>query len=485
MSERLDESWNSWSVPIHLGKAVNTTGWDGHFILHPTEEEAYFVSGPEPGSLGDIYRIPLSQLPAFAPEEVMDTLFVSATQDQPQELSFIRYGIPNQSANLVDINPLDGPGTIIRSAQAPYFNYTPVPGFTGEEQFLVTYCDPPTSDNCTRVWVAVDVGAAEAPAFPQEMRFITQQETPLPLDLPMGIRNNINLQRSIAEASTERAQLRWNSETLNEYLRYDPQPDFFGMDTVLIYPLDGSEPLRAIIEVQPKPALVQEDPQDKPQPEEPIDPVETEEPMEPKDFLLYGKVNIEGDAEAPGGIEIRLLENGNRDLGPLPLAADGSYQLRLPYGQSYLFRSESGFFYPYSESVVGDKPEVEKNITLRPLPMESGTVFTLRNVYFDLGKSTLRPESTAELKRLYQFLKENPQIEIRIEGHTDNQNTEAFNQQLSEDRVQSVINYLKYQGIMGQRLTGKGFGESKPVDTNETPEGRQNNRRVEVIVTKQ
>lgn len=481
MSERLDESWNTWSVPVHLGQSINTAGWDGHFVLHPTEEAAYFVSGPEPGSLGDIYRIPLSEIPVFAPEEVLDTLFVSAEQDQPQTLSFIRYGIPNQSANLVDIVPVDGPGTIVRSAMAPYFSYTPAKGFTGQEYFRVTYCDPPTSDNCTRVLVAVDVNPAEAPGFPQEMRFVTQQGTPLPLDLPLGLRNNINLQRSIAEASSDRAELRWNSETLNEYLRYDPRPEFFGMDTVLIYPLVGNQPLRAIIEVQVKPGLVEEDPVEPENPVEPTDPIEPE----PKDFLLYGKVSIAGEVEAPGDIEICLLEDGNRDLGPLPLAPDGSYQLRLPYGKSYLFRSESGFYYPYSESVVGNAPEVEKNIELQPIPMESGTVFTLRNVYFDLGKSTLRPESTAELKRLYQFLRENPQIEIRIEGHTDNQNTEAFNQKLSEDRVQSVINYLKYQGIMGQRLTGKGFGESKPVDTNETPEGRQNNRRVEVIVTKQ
>ena len=108
----------------------------------------------------------------------------------------------------------------------------------------------------------------------------------------------------------------------------------------------------------------------------------------------------------------------------------------------------------------------------------------MKNIEFDLDKATLRPESTEELKRLHRFLRENPKIEIMVMGHTDSQNSDEYNQKLSEDRVASVIRYLKYRGVMGYRLQGQGFGESQPVDTNDTPEGRQNNRRVEFKITK-
>ncbi len=105
-----------------------------------------------------------------------------------------------------------------------------------------------------------------------------------------------------------------------------------------------------------------------------------------------------------------------------------------------------------------------------------------QGILFDSGSDVIRPESTPTLKQMGQMLTDHPDLKLIIEGHTDSQGDDAYNQELSEKRAAAVKSYLcdKY-GIAEDRLQSKGFGESNPADTNDTPEGRQNNRRVELV----
>ena len=96
----------------------------------------------------------------------------------------------------------------------------------------------------------------------------------------------------------------------------------------------------------------------------------------------------------------------------------------------------------------------------------------------------MKAESYVELNKVVDFLKLNESVEIEIEGHTDNKGSDVYNENLSQGRSQSVVDYLVQQGIESTRLTARGFGESKPIDTNDTDEGRGNNRRVEFTVLK-
>ena len=102
-------------------------------------------------------------------------------------------------------------------------------------------------------------------------------------------------------------------------------------------------------------------------------------------------------------------------------------------------------------------------------------------IRFASGKSTLLPESMGVLNEIYKMLDEHPEVNISIEGHTDNVGDNDMNQALSEERAEAVTKQLVSMGIKSERLTSKGFGESKPVDTNDTPEGRAENRRVEFV----
>jgi len=111
-----------------------------------------------------------------------------------------------------------------------------------------------------------------------------------------------------------------------------------------------------------------------------------------------------------------------------------------------------------------------------------GIKIVLTNIFFDFNKATLRTESIAELDRLYKLLVDISTLKIEILGHTDNVGSATYNQQLSENRAKSVVNYLTEKGIAVERLQYKGYGFTQPVATNDTPEGRQINRRTEFKV---
>jgi outer membrane protein OmpA-like peptidoglycan-associated protein/curli biogenesis system outer membrane secretion channel CsgG len=100
-------------------------------------------------------------------------------------------------------------------------------------------------------------------------------------------------------------------------------------------------------------------------------------------------------------------------------------------------------------------------------------------ILFDTGSNVLKPESGPELRNILQLLQEDPNLRLAIEGHTDSQGGPSINGPLSERRAEAVKAWLVGQGIDASRLTTKGFGDTKPMDTNSTAEGRANNRRVE------
>ena len=105
-------------------------------------------------------------------------------------------------------------------------------------------------------------------------------------------------------------------------------------------------------------------------------------------------------------------------------------------------------------------------------------------IQFQTGKAIIEPVSFNILDDVVQVMTDYPQLEVRIEGHTDNVGSDATNLKLSKDRADAVFEYLIAQGIDGRRLQTEGFGETRPIDTNKTPQGRQKNRRVEFHITK-
>ena len=136
--------------------------------------------------------------------------------------------------------------------------------------------------------------------------------------------------------------------------------------------------------------------------------------------------------------------------------------------------------------------EVAKNQTadvqrqldaMQAKPTDRGLVLTLGDVLFDTGRSELKAGSVSRLDQLVAFMRDHPDRSVTIEGHTDNVGSEDFNRDLSQRRADSVRSYLVHQGVDGSRITTTGMGEAMPVTTNDTEAGRQQNRRVEIVIS--
>lgn len=196
----------------------------------------------------------------------------------------------------------------------------------------------------------------------------------------------------------------------------------------------------------------------------------TREPIEAK--IVYERL--------PDGKEIGMIKSN---------AETGEFELMLPAGDKYSIRAEAeGYF---AETIPLDLTEVkEYNITLdeqvlQLVPIEEKAIITLNSVFFDFDKAELKQESIPELNRIVTLLNDRESMSIEIQGHTDATGPEDYNMGLSKRRAISVYDYLITKGIDPQRMTVKYFGETKPVATNATPEGRKENRRVEFEIIKE
>jgi len=136
--------------------------------------------------------------------------------------------------------------------------------------------------------------------------------------------------------------------------------------------------------------------------------------------------------------------------------------------------------YIYSQSIVNFTQSDMIEIALQPIKKDVRVV--LNNLFFELGKADIMPESEPALAELYQFLTDNSTIRIHIVGHTDNTGSLSYNMTLSENRAKAVYDTLITRGIDVSRLSYEGKGPNEPVATNETEEGRAENRRVEFVI---
>jgi len=158
-------------------------------------------------------------------------------------------------------------------------------------------------------------------------------------------------------------------------------------------------------------------------------------------------------------------------------ALKGVFSTQLKAG-TYMSHITAQGYLPYDEKIVF----VKDTLTIPLQKAKQGVKVVLKNIFFAFNKTNILPESDETLEDLYNFLKENPYIRIRITGHTDNVGSAESNLKLSEERAKSVMNYIIAKGISADRISYEGKGESEPCATNDTEEGRAENRRVEFTI---
>ncbi len=162
----------------------------------------------------------------------------------------------------------------------------------------------------------------------------------------------------------------------------------------------------------------------------------------------------------------------------------GKFHLDIKGGETYLIKIKSiGKATDYSTFEVPSlQAGQEYAVSELTIQIELPKSFTLDNVHFATGKSELNKTSYTELNELVEYMHLKEDLRIEIAGHTDNVGEEKDNQTLSQSRSDRVKSYLISKGISEKRLIAKGYGETQPAATNDTPEGRQMNRRTEVRI---
>ncbi|MBL7892567.1 MAG: OmpA family protein, partial [Bacteroidia bacterium] len=201
---------------------------------------------------------------------------------------------------------------------------------------------------------------------------------------------------------------------------------------------------------------------------------------------LKGKV-YDSQTKRPlaASFELIDLETSNVVMQSESNQYSGEFLVCLPANKNYALNvSKSGYLF-YSENFsLKETKDISKPFFMDvPLqPIDTGLTVQLKNIFFETNKFDLKDESKAELQKLVAFLNMNRTMKIELGGHTDNTGDKKLNATLSHNRAKSVYEYLVANGIPAERLSYKGYGDSKPVAPNDTPENKQKNRRTEFKV---
>ena len=212
--------------------------------------------------------------------------------------------------------------------------------------------------------------------------------------------------------------------------------------------------------------------------------------IQPRTRMVYspGRVyDITTGKPLQARVEIFEGTTNNRQFESITDATDGSFVAFLPENSTpqtsnliFALSAQREGYIPYTMSVTTPGDSILVGLTR----IAVGTSITLNNLYFDYDSDEILQTSNAEIERLALFLKRNKQVHIEIVGHTDNQGSASYNLDLSKRRATALLNALIKKGISADRLTSRGMGSQSPVATNDTEEGRAQNRRVEIQITK-
>jgi len=193
------------------------------------------------------------------------------------------------------------------------------------------------------------------------------------------------------------------------------------------------------------------------------------------------------DAETGKPVRAQLVVfdiNGNDTIRKSQLADEkGNITVTLDRNVSFgIIATADGYVLNSTNLPATSESSRSLNLKMTSLASSKDKPITLQNIFFETGSYVLSPSSEPELQVVFSMLQKSPNLKMQVRGHTDNVGDEASNQLLSENRAKAVYDYLIEKGIPASQLTYKGFGETIPVASNDSAEGRQKNRRTDFIL---
>ncbi|MFA7326661.1 MAG: OmpA family protein [Candidatus Kapaibacterium sp.] len=454
VTKRLDDTWLNWSEPKNLGSSINSSNSETAFVLTAKGDEAYMISYEKlEGSqgAGDIVKVQLSKSAQPDPVVLVYGKVLNKKTNEPIAANIEYFGLKDdKNYGNATSNAETGEYKIILPRGVNYGFKSGADGFISVPENLGstinTFADDfkpfLAADNTTLYYISEGL-----PGYGREDVWVTKRldDTWLNWSEPKNLGSSINSSNSetafVLTAKGDEAYM----------VTYEGLEGYEGGSDIVKIELSKS--------VQPDPVV-----------------------------LVYGEVlNKKTNEPIAASIEYFGLKDDKNYGNATSNAETGEYKIILPRGVNYGFKSSTKGFISVSENLdlteLKEYKEIEKNLYL--VPVEIGQTIRLNNIFFDTGLAILREESENELENLKKLLSDNGKMTIEVSGHTDNVGNDANNMKLSSDRAQAVVQWLLDKGINTSRLTSKGYGETKPVGSNSTEEGKQLNRRVEFTIITQ
>lgn len=453
-----------WNYATNIGEDVNTPFHDSNLALSADGKTLYILKD-EGG--GDIYYSTLSPSGKWGP---------------PVPLP----GIINSSFEEKSI-------TISKDGKTLYFSSNRPGGFGGTDLYMAT-------KDAKGAWSNVkNLGPTINTPYDEEGPFIDYDMVTLYFS-SKGHKNmgSYDIFRSVYDPKTHK----WSEPENLGYPINTPDDDIFyitsadgkrayyssvredGLGYTDIFLVTTPEGMKEVEEKEKEPVVVKHEDPEIPNEPEPVPPPKEE--IKPLRYLVK-LVDAETKAPLAAKVSLRGL-NDNVIVGSSPIEP-GIYEFRITSAveKDYRLSVEKAGYVFVNQTVriqganKGSEQVLNRSIEMRRLNV--GTISVLRNIYFDYDRATFTTESYGELNKLEAMMRQNPNIKVEISGHTDSYGHWQYNRTLSQKRAEAVKDFLTKKGIDPRRIKAVGYGESRPLASNDDEEeGRELNRRVEFKV---
>lgn len=542
MSHRTDDTYRSWSEPIPLNDTINTPGWECYYHLNSKGSWAYFCSNTNSLGKSDIFRVKIFEENPFvrlhglvlnkADQKLMlaDTSYIlKVNGSEPEKLKVDRaaasyelllpfgqsYQLQPEMKNWIGIPELyDATGIKEFTDVELNLYFEPIPYVKIFGKVINTRTNLPISPE---IGFKVLINGLENDSV-KYIRDISGYQALLPLGQKYVVSLNLPNYRSEADTVDVSNISFYTEKQVDFHVTSAPWVEVYGiaMDNVSFTPIPGSSSPKLLVNGYPADSIA-------------IDPFTGEFTIKlpygikhnlaisSKDYnpldnvvdltgyveftrinhdvyaerkdanmaTLYGKViNLKTGQPVESSIPVKLKVNGVETRAFIYDSTTAAYTLKLPVGVSYdILPSVKNFYNKYEQvdlTKTKKGTKVPKNFYITPI--EVGQAVNIDFIYFETGKSTLKPQSFRSLNALVDFLNEYPNVIVEIGGHTDNTGSAAINEKISNLRAKAVADYVVSMGIPASRITSKGYSFNKPKASNATATGRAQNRRVEFTI---
>jgi len=442
------DNYVEWDESRKIVGGVNSDGFDGFFVVDPSGEFGYFTSQRDGSDNSDIYRIRLKEVD----QNVKVKGFVTNADTKEKIDSSVFYElILTSNGDTVELANFD------LNKDSAYFEF--------DVPFGASYELTAIADKYEKFPVVLDFSSIDkAQEFYQDafLKFVEIDTIATVKGLVKGTHGDydfisvlVDNQKSESVTVYENGSYSVDLIKGKSYTLIAQKPGYIG-DTVEITIAEETEEQKLDLNLNKKKAVA---------------------------FVDIDVKNY-NDSTYIDQSSYEVFLNGMKLSDNQIAKSDNGFELDLEMGSKYYIVVKSNNFIEAADTL--DFTAVEESEHLKRdyylIPIEAGTTVQIENIYFEFASSKLNPKSFIELDKLVQILKDYPEINIEIAGHTDDVGRDAYNLDLSSKRALSVKNYLIEKGISGERLSSVGYGESSPIVKNDSDENRDKNRRVEFVI---